>query len=257
MKQFGNLKTLLTAGVAVAALSTFSSLQAQDMQQGKGVVRKITGSAQYQTGGGVWMPVSKGTSLPPGSAIKTERETIVDVYLGAQNGPTLRVTGETTVSIDTLNYTGSGEDAVSETKLNLQDGRILGSVRKLGQASKYEIKTPTGVAGIRGTDYDISTRKNAAGNYESIYIAVNGTIVGADTFNGTTTSFVANTPPGTDPQGFKSGNPNPGPASGFGLPIIPGPGPGPGPSPSPGPGPGTQGPTTLQNPTVIFVSTHA
>ena len=247
MKHFGNIKTLLTAGVAVAALSTFSSLQAQDMQQGKGVVRKITGSAQYQTGGGVWMPISKGTELPPGSSIKTDKESIVDVYLGALNGPTLRVTGETTVAIDTLTYTGTGEDAVSETKLNLQDGRILGSVRKLGQASKYEIKTPTGVAGIRGTDYDISTKKNAAGNYESIYIAVNGTIVGADTFGGSTTSFVAN---GTtaNPQFFQSGQP--GPVNGYP----------PGMQPfeqfNPGPPPPGGGALILPNPIVQTISTH-
>jgi hypothetical protein len=247
MKHFGNIKTLLTAGVAVAALSTFSSLQAQDMQQGKGVVRHITGSAQYQTGGGVWMPISKGTELPPGSSIKTDKESMVDVYLGALNGPTLRVTGETTVAIDTLTYTGAGEDAVSETKLNLQDGRILGSVRKLGQASKYEIKTPTGVAGIRGTDYDISTHKNAAGNYESIYIAVNGTIVGADTFGGSTTSFVANTG-----EGFHSGGTAPGPAADFHLPPVNPPGnggEGNGPPPS-------GGPQTQPNPIVQTISTH-
>jgi len=232
MKQFGNLKTLLATGAAFAAVSTFGSLQAQE--QGHGVVRKITGTASFQVGGGVWTPLKVGDNLPPGSTIKGDKESLVYIYLGAANGPSLQVKDDTTVSIDTLNYTGSGPDAVSETKLNLQDGEILGSVRKLGADSKYEIKTPTGVAGIRGTDYDITTRKNNAGKYETVYICVTGTIVGADNGNGPMTSFVANsgqtfqaggvqpTPPNTQGQlqtQIHDGNTfNPGPGGG-GPPI--------------------------------------
>jgi hypothetical protein len=201
MKQFGNLKTLFVAGAAVAALASLSSAQAQEAQ-GQGSVRMIKGgTATYQTGGGVSMPLKKGDVLPPGSTVSAGRECVVDIYLGRYNGPTLRVTSDTTVSLDILTYSGTGEEAVSTTKLNLQDGRILGSVRKLGRDSTYEIKTPTGVAGIRGTDYDISTRKNAAGKYESTYICVSGTIVGTDSSTGTSESFVANTGQGHGPQG--------------------------------------------------------
>ena len=39
--------------------------------------------------------------------------------------------------------------------MDLRNGRILGNVKKLAAASKYEVKTPQGVAGIRGTRYDI------------------------------------------------------------------------------------------------------
>jgi hypothetical protein len=35
---------------------------------------------------------------------------------------------------------------------------MMGSVRKLAAASRYEIKTPAGVAGIRGTDYVITDK---------------------------------------------------------------------------------------------------
>ena len=123
----------------------------------------------------------------------------MDVFLGV-NGPTLRVTADTTVALDSLSYTGSGDDAVIETKLDLEDVRILGEVRKISAASKYEVKTPTGVAGIRSTKYDIRARKKN-GKPEVIYICVTGSIVGADTQNGTPQSFTLGDKNGFGPKG--------------------------------------------------------
>ena len=40
--------------------------------------------------------------------------------------------------------------------MDLKAGRIVGVVKKLSGTSKYEVKTPSGVAGIRGTEYVIS-----------------------------------------------------------------------------------------------------
>jgi hypothetical protein len=56
-----------------------------------------------------------------------------------------------------VNLTGvdTGADRVSETLLDLKQGRISGTVKKLSAASKYEVKLPNGVAGIRGTIFDI------------------------------------------------------------------------------------------------------
>jgi len=45
---------------------------------------------------------------------------------------------------------------VSDTQLDLKAGRITGNVKKLSAASKYEVKLPNGVAGIRGTLFDLS-----------------------------------------------------------------------------------------------------
>ncbi|HVY71177.1 MAG TPA: FecR domain-containing protein, partial [Verrucomicrobiae bacterium] len=43
-------------------------------------------------------------------------------------------------------------------QLDLSNGRILGRVEKMAAASRYEVKTPQGVAAIKGTKYDISAR---------------------------------------------------------------------------------------------------
>src|SRR5690606_22284182 len=80
---------------------------------------------------------------------------IVDLFLG-ENGPVVRVTEDTTVGIDRLTVDDLGAEKIIETQLDLRSGRILGNVKKLAATSKYEVKTPQGVAGIRGTRYDIS-----------------------------------------------------------------------------------------------------
>src|SRR5207302_657843 len=51
----------------------------------------------------------------------------------------------------------------------LRSGRVLGNVRKMAAASKYEVKTPHGVAGIRGTEYDIRA--------DGVVYVITGTVV--------------------------------------------------------------------------------
>jgi hypothetical protein len=49
-----------------------------------------------------------------------------------------------------------GVDAASDTELDLRQGTIFGSVKKLSAASQYLVKTPNGIAGIRGTTFVLS-----------------------------------------------------------------------------------------------------
>ena len=68
----------------------------------------------------------------------------------------MRLWGNTLLSIDKLTSTQTGADEVTETQLDLKAGHIFGTVKKMSAGSKYEVKVPNGVAGIRGTVYDIS-----------------------------------------------------------------------------------------------------
>jgi hypothetical protein len=98
------------------------------------------------------MRLKTGTILPPGAVVKTGPGATVDLFLGKTAG-VLRLTENSTLSFDKLTLTDTGVDTVVEVQLNLSEGQILGNVNKLSAASKYEIKVPNGVAGIRGTRY--------------------------------------------------------------------------------------------------------
>ncbi len=141
--------------IAVAAFVGAMHVEAAP-QQNEAVVRGVRGTANYSTDrGSNWKDLKVGTKLRQNSIIRTAPGGQVDLFLG-DNGPVVRVTENTTVGIDKLSYDKSGAETIIETQLDLRSGRILGNVKHLAAASKYEVKTPQGVAGIRGTRYDIS-----------------------------------------------------------------------------------------------------
>jgi hypothetical protein len=146
---------------------------------GRAVVRAIRGSARVAVNGGEWAPLKVNTVLRSGHVIQTSKESNVDLFLGV-NGPVVRVTSDTILYIEKLAYKQVGQETVIDTQLNLRSGRILGNVRKLAMDSVYEIKTPAGIAGVQGTEYDISADGRVtvlSGVVIFAYIdAVNGTI---------------------------------------------------------------------------------
>ena len=137
------------------AMLLSANLFAQEMA-GRAEVKAVRGTAIYTVAGGPETPLKKGTVLTAGSVVKTGPESSVDLFMGNSAG-TVRVTENTTLGLDTLKLTDTGAETVVEIQFNLPEGTILGDVNKLSPASKYEIKLPNGVAGIRGTKYRCSS----------------------------------------------------------------------------------------------------
>ena len=140
--------------VAIAAAAVLSA----QAKENRAIVRAIHGSAQMSNNKGqTWQNAKVGSYLGANSAIKTASDSTADLFLG-DKGPVVRVTPDTTLGIDKLTVENTSMEKVIETQLDLKSGRILGSVKKMAAASKYEVKTPVGVAGIRGTEYSIDAR---------------------------------------------------------------------------------------------------
>ena len=210
MKQLRNLlQTLLGCGVALAMISTVS---AQSPIPGAAKVVRMKGQARYSTGNNVWQPLKVGAVLKPGTVIQTtiDRGSYVDLVLGDGTAPiamnsgagiglagsppppelisyqpnaeqnVVRLREDTVLSIDKLTTIETGADVVSETQLDLRKGRIFGNVKKMSAASKYEVKIPNGVAGIRGTIYEISADgvvRVLVGSVVIAYVGADGTVV--------------------------------------------------------------------------------
>lgn len=174
MKPVGRLKRLLGMAVAVGALVGITA-QAAPIQN-KAVVRAVRGTANYSTDRGAnWKKLNVGATLMSGSVVRTAPGSLVDLFLG-ENGPVVRITEDTTMGIDQLTMEDLGQETIIETQLDLRNGRILGNVKKLAAASRYEVKTPQGVAGIRGTRYDISADGTVTvieGQVQVVYIVNN------------------------------------------------------------------------------------
>ena len=165
------------ACVAAAGVAALSS-SAQAAETGKAVVRSLRGQAQYAEGGS-WLALKVGQVLKPGAVVRTANDSQVDLFMD-QNGPIVRLVENTTLGIDKLNFEATGIDTVIETQLDLKSGRIIGVVSKMAATSKYEIKTPNGVAGIRGTEYSVSATGEVyvlSGSVVVVYVRSDGTVV--------------------------------------------------------------------------------
>lgn len=176
------LNSLVVCGISLAMVS---SLAAQTVVDGTAKVIRIKGPARYTTGGNEWHPLKVGATLKVGTLVQTGKEigSFVDIVLGevgvgapatatlkpslpssymasayqpsgAQN--VVRLFENTALSIDKLSTMQTGVETVSDIQLDLKAGKMAGSVKKMSAASKYEIKIPSGVAGIRGTNYRLS-----------------------------------------------------------------------------------------------------
>lgn len=151
-ESLANRAVCLAVGLVAIALTGPLSAQIP----GKAEVRAIKGSATFTPAGGSPAPLKVGTVVYTGATIKTGAGAVVDLFLGNSAG-FVRIAENTTLALDKLAFTETGADTVVEVQLNLPDGTIMGNVNKLSAASKYEIKVPNGVAGIRGTRFRISS----------------------------------------------------------------------------------------------------
>jgi hypothetical protein len=137
----------------VGALTAGGPLSAPaEMQPGEIVVRSVDGLAAYSADGSNWAVLQPHLVLGGGIVLKTEADATVDLVM-RYSGTALRLTPGTVLEVATLTVEDTRADLVTETRLNLKSGALLGSQRKLAKASKFEVATPEGIAAIRGTDY--------------------------------------------------------------------------------------------------------
>ncbi|HTL57061.1 MAG TPA: FecR domain-containing protein [Candidatus Limnocylindrales bacterium] len=170
--------------LCAVSLAMVSTLTAQTIGTAK--VIRIKGPARYTTGNNIWQPLGLGAALQPGTVVQTstERGSYVDLALGDESVAVvqpityrpaiissmasgtsyqpsadqnvIRIWENSALGIDKLSSMQTGAETVGDTQLDLKAGRITGNVKKMSAASKYEIKLPVGVVGIRGALYDIS-----------------------------------------------------------------------------------------------------
>jgi hypothetical protein len=200
-------KTLTWFVAGVVSLALVASAEAQNVKQRTGKVVRIKGAARYSTGNNIWQPLKVGAILKSGYIVQTAKDSYADVVLNEESSapaasvsvpkkassspsatppptPTsaaarsvdqdvVRVLDDTVLSFDRLSAVETGADRVTETELDLRTGAIFGAVKKQAAASRFEIKIPNGVAGIRGTYFYASAK--------GFFSCISGSLVSAYT----------------------------------------------------------------------------
>lgn len=236
------LQTLLTIAMSGVLLNATLSASAQSAKPGYATVIRVKGAASYSLDGGMHKsPLIAGQFLEPGTGIYTGEDGVVDVILGksldmpqaawkpdrislAADSPVrgmvtyrpsveqnvVRVMSSSVLYIDKLTTISSGVDTVSDTELDLRKGGIYASVKKLSPAAQYLVKTPTGIAGVRGTQFSITLNDDGTIKDVAVYQTMGDEgLVLAVTEGASTQTFIIQAG-----MVWQPGNPNP-------IPITP------------------------------------
>ena len=161
-----------TAGLVVAGLLFTAQANARE---GQALVQSISGEVTMLANGGKWLPLQTGEMLKTGAVVKTGAKSQADLFLGI-NGSMLRLAANTELKFTRLAIEKSPIEPIAQTEMELRSDRVIGNVRKLPMGSSYVIKTPKGVAKVKGTVYDI--------NADGELIVLSGKVKYTDRANG-------------------------------------------------------------------------
>ncbi|MFA5339610.1 MAG: FecR family protein [Candidatus Omnitrophota bacterium] len=113
----------------------------------KAVIVKLSGSVKVKNGGSaVWHDAKVNETLKTGDTIETNKNGKAEFRV--ENGDVITLQQDSNFTITRLKETGSGEH---ESLFESKKGKLRAKVEKLKGNSKFEVKTPTSVASVRGT----------------------------------------------------------------------------------------------------------
>lgn len=218
------LQTLLAIAMSGVLMNVSLSAFGQSTKAGFATVVRVRGAASYSLdGGATTFPLVPGKYLSTGASIITGSDGVVDLVLDkvinmpeavwtpsrislspdspvrgyvadrpARDQNAIRVNENSKLVIDKLSASVSGVDAVNDTELDLKNGSIYASVKKLSPAAQYLIKTPTGIAGVRGTELSLSLNDDGSIRNVAVYRTMNddGLVLAVTPPSGVTQTFL-------------------------------------------------------------------
>jgi len=198
-----HIQTFVSVAICGFVLTLAGAAGAQTTHPGVATVDRIKGEARYSLGDGIWHPLVAGKIIAAGAVIQTGHDATVDIILGKkilmpQANPlpdrvslatdekvrdyvsyrpfaeqnAVRMMGDTVLAIDKLTVSDTGVDTVSDTELDLRQGGIYCSVKKLSGASQYIIKIPNGIAGVRGTMFYVNATGDCTAYKNSVVLSI-------------------------------------------------------------------------------------
>lgn len=166
---------------AFLALFLFSSFVFADGTMRSARVTDITGDVKIRKAGGEKLfPATDGMGLVQGDMIICGKDGIAKLKMDEDKE--IRIANSTQILISQLEKLAA--DAGEKTSLSLLSGKVLITInKKLEKDSKFDIKTPTAVMGVRGTQFLVAIRTGATN-----VAVINGTVNVTNSFSGLSTA---------------------------------------------------------------------
>ena len=144
---------ILSILLIMLSLATFGFAQGP---QRTGKIIELKGSVDVKPlGKEMWIPAAKDMTLKQGDSIRTrDKSTAILNLNGSGETATVEINENSQLQLEELikdSYSGA-----EQTLLDLSLGKILIKAKKLhSERSKFEVKTPTSVVGVRGTVFSV------------------------------------------------------------------------------------------------------
>ena len=163
----------LSQSFCLLALGLTPVLSLAALTNGKLQVGMVKDEAYLYDKQGKKEPLKTARIFQEGFRVETTPKNTVELILS--NGSTLIVSPDTLLEVKTFRQVVSDrivdgeyqkldkEPSPSITEIEVIRGKVVGEVRKLNPQSSYTIKTPVGVARIRGTIYTVEFSDNGKG----------------------------------------------------------------------------------------------
>jgi len=111
----------------------------------RGLVLRVKGDVSVEKNGNKKM-LYKGEVVARGDVIQTESG---EVDIALSSGTILRLKDEGRFTFNKLDKSKTGQD----TEISLEKGSLFSTVDRLSEKDTYVVKTPTAIAGVRGTSF--------------------------------------------------------------------------------------------------------
>ena len=148
------LVVLILAGIVLIIIISFVVLERQEqiyvrsplLLNERPVVTYIVGEAELYTGGtdgeDEWESLEVGRRLAKGDVVRTMPESSLDVRFSDRTA--IRLGESTLVALD--------ETTLRQLTLGVREGTVFARFEKIFKQQEFEVRTPSAVAGIRGTE---------------------------------------------------------------------------------------------------------
>ena len=149
--------------------------------KGLAKISSIQGEVQVEKSG-KWQTAKEGGLLQQGDKIKTGAKS--SCILKWSQGNVLKLKAFTTITIDKLEKNPAA--GAENSSINMSSGKVMGKAKKLkGAESSYEIRTPTAIAGVRGTKLGVGVDADETTSVECLegIVSVRGTAGGEVVLN--------------------------------------------------------------------------
>lgn len=139
----------------LALIMVFGMTQVLTAEEGvrSATIMNIQGDVHAKTGNSDWKLATVGMVLYVNDSIKTAENGFAELALDNGETGTVEIDSGSVFRLDTMKK--DPETGDKTTLLDLAVGRVLVHAQKLKGQSKFEVKTPTSTAGVRGTTFEV------------------------------------------------------------------------------------------------------